>query len=217
MYFKNRAEAGQKLSKMLVKFKKQHCAVIALSPGAVMVGTQIASMLHANLSLLLTENINIPGEPDPIAAVDSENTFTYNNLFSLGEIEEFRLDYYSFIEQERFRKLHELHLITGKKGEINRETLKRHIIIIVSDGLNTGFTLDIASNFLKTVSTSKMIGVTPFATPDAYDRMRYLFDESYCINLIDNFLGVDHYYDDNDLPGLDKLFDISRNISLWWH
>jgi len=217
MYFKNREEAGDKLARKLKKYKTQNCVVVALSPGAVLVGARIAEYLHANLMILLTENINLPGEPEPIAAVASDNSFTYNALFSLGEIEELQMDFYQYIEQERFNKLHHLHLLLGKHGEIRKDRLKRHVIILVSDGLNTGFSLDIAINYLKTVNSPKVVAVAPFASPDAYDRMRLLFDDYYCLNLIDNYMGVNHYYDNNDIPNTEKLLELSQNISLNWN
>lgn len=216
MYFENREQAGRRLAKPLMKYNTHNTVVIAVSPGAVLVGAQIADALHSSLALLLTEDVNIPGEPEPIGSVTSDDIFTYNTLFSLGELEEFNLDYYSYIEQERFTKLHNLHLILGDRGEIKKDRLKHHILILVSDGLNSGFSLDVATNFLKTIEFPKMIAATPFATPDAYDRMRILFDESYCLNLVENFMGVNHYYDDNTIPAVDKLLTMSQNISLQW-
>ncbi len=38
------------------------CAVIALSDGAVLVGEEIASALHCVLTMLLIEDIQVPGE-----------------------------------------------------------------------------------------------------------------------------------------------------------
>jgi putative phosphoribosyl transferase len=216
MYFTDRGQAGRKLAEPLMKYKGRSIVVVAVSPGGVLVGAEIAETLHSNLVLLLTEDINIPGEPDPIGAVASDNSFTYNSLFSLGELEEFNLDYYSYIEQARFSQLHNLHLILGDQGEIKKDRLKHHILILVSDGLNSGFSLDVATNFLKTIEFPKLIAATPFATPEAYDRMRILFDESYCLNLVENFLGVNHYYDENAIPEITKLLTMSQNISLHW-
>ena len=98
MYFVNRADAGRRLAKKLKHHAHENIAIVALSEGAVIVGAQIAMELHGNLSLLLTENIFLPGEPDAIASITTGDTFTYNNKFSPGELEEFKSDYHQYIE-----------------------------------------------------------------------------------------------------------------------
>ena len=200
----------------LSKYKSDYCAVVSLSPGAVLVGSELSEHLHANLMLLMTENIKIPGEPDPIAAITSDNTFTYNSMYSIGEIEEFNMDFYSYIEMERMNKLHQLHLLLGKHGEIKRDRLRHHNIILVSDGLNNGFSISIAVNFIKTINYRKLIIVSPFATPEAYDKMRLIADDAICLNLVDNFMGVDHYYDNNKIPEVDELLNLSDDIAMKW-
>lgn len=216
MYFKDRDEAGAKLVPKLKKYVSDYCAVIALSPGAVLVGSQISEIIHANLMLLLSENIMIPGEPDPLAAITSDNTMTYNSLYSIGEIEEFNMDYYPYIEMERLNLLHNLHLLLGKHGEIKKDRLRHHTVILVSDGLNNGFSVSIAMNYIKTISYKKLIVATPFATPEAYDKIRLISDDAYCLNLIDNYLGVNHYYDENKIPDVDSLLKLSDDIALRW-
>src|ERR1035438_7102543 len=141
MYFKDRDEAGSKIVPKLAKYKTENCAVVSLTPGAVLVGSQISERLHANLMLLLSENINIPGEPEPLGAITSDNTMTYNSMYSIGEIEEFNMDYYPYIEMERMNLLHRLHLLLGKHGEIKKDRLRHHNVILVSDGLNNGFSI----------------------------------------------------------------------------
>lgn len=216
MYFKDRLEAGSKLVPLLAKYKKENCAIVALSPGAVLVGMPIAEQLHSNLMLLLSEDIDIPGEPVPMAAVTSDDTFTYNPWYSLGEIEEFNMEYFNLIEQERMNQLHRLHLILGKQGEIKKDKLKHHVIILLSDGINNGFSISIATNFLRTISFKKLVMVASFSTFDAYDKMKQAGDDCYVLNMVDNFLGVDHYYDDNKIPNMDKLLEVSNDISLLW-
>lgn len=216
MYFKDRIEAGTKLVPKLQKYKTEQCAVVALSQGAVLVGAELAQFLHSNLMLLLYEEIDIPGEPDSLAAITSDNTMTYNDMYSVGEIEEFTMDYSSYIEQERWNKLHNLHLVLGKHGEIRKDELRKHNVILVSDGLSSGFSISIAANFLRAINYSKLVIATPFATDTAYDRMRLIADDTYCLNIVVNYLGVNHYYDDNNIPSTDKLLTLSEDISLLW-
>ncbi len=216
MYFNNRAQAGRELAKKMDDYHNKQVVVLALSPGAVIIGAQIAMKLHANLMLLLTESIYLPGENDPIAAMTSAGTFTYNNMFSPGQLEEYITEYHHFIEERRIEKLHKLNKLVGKDGEINKNYLRHHTVIVVSDGLSSGFSLDIAAMFLKTVAIDKLIVATPLASIPAVDRMHLFADEIICLSVVVNYLGTDHYYDDNTIPSTEHLFELIRNITVNW-
>lgn len=216
MYFRNRAQAGRVLCKELLHFRDQNVAVIALSPGGVILGAQIAMQLHASMALLLTENIFLPGEPDAIAAMSSVGTFTYNNMFSPGQLEEAAGEFHSYIEAQRIEKLHKLNMIVGVDGEIKKEHLRHHVVILVSDGLNNAFSLDIAAGYLKTIAIKRLVVATPFASVPAVDRMHLMSDEICCLSVLPNYMFTDHYYDENIIPETDDLFKIIRNISYNW-
>ncbi len=216
MYFKSRADAGKIIASKLSHHKKENVAVVALSEGAVIVGAQIAMKLHGNLSLLMTENIFLPGEPDAIGAITGQDTFTYNNKFSAGQLEEFTSEYHSYIEEKRREGFHHLNVLLGNEGEIPRERLRYHTVILVSDGLVNGLSLDIAYDYLKRIAMKKLIIATPFATVKAIDRMHIIGDEICCLDVIDNFISIDHYYEDNTVPRTHDLFRVVKNISLAW-
>jgi putative phosphoribosyl transferase len=216
MYFNNRAQAGKILAEKLSMYNSQNVAVISLNLGGVIIGAQIAMRLHATLALLLTSDITLPGESTPLAAISSDNIFTYNKMFSVGQIEEMAGDYRSFIEQERRTGLHKLHSLLGADGEINRDFLQRHVIILVSDGFQNGFSLDIAADFLKPVNIKKMVVATPFATVPALDRIHILADEIQCLDVISNFMGTDHYYEDNTVPPTADLLKVIKNTPIHW-
>lgn len=216
MYFRNRAQAGRQLADKLVEYRVQNCAVIALSPGAVLVGAQIAMRLHADLMMLLTGDIVIPGENTPLAGVTSNNTMTYNPKFSSGQLYEMRSEYLSVIESQRIEKLHSLHVMLSDGGEIKRELLQRRVVILVSDGLSSGFSLDIANEFLKPVKLKRLVIVSPIASVSAIDRMHLVGDELRCLSTIENYMETNHYYDDNTIPAMPDIMKILRNTPVNW-
>jgi putative phosphoribosyl transferase len=205
------------LAQKLKPYKNQNVTVIALSKGAVIVGAQIAMELHGNLALLLTEGIYLPGEFDAIAGLSSEGTYTHNSMFTAGEIEEMVSEYNQYLEQQKMEKMHRMNLLLGHEGEIDRNMLRRHVVIVVSDGLPSGFSLDVAADYLKTVAVKKLIIASPIASISAVDRMHLLGDEIYCLSVPGNYMETDHYYDDNTIPDVDGAIKIIRNISLNWH
>jgi putative phosphoribosyl transferase len=216
MYFRNRAEAGRKLAEQLAEYRVKNCAVIALSPGAVLVGAQIAMKLHTDLMMLLTGNIVLPGEDTTLAGITSNNTFTYNPKFSEGELDEMRSEYLSVIEAQRIEKLHSLHVMLSDGGEIKRDLLRRRVVILVSDGLSSGFSLDIAAEFLKPVKVSRLVIATPIASVPAIDRMHLVGDEVHCLSTIENYMDTNHYYTDNSIPSMQNILKIMRNTPVNW-
>lgn len=216
MYFRNRADAGRKLAVKLEHYKGQKTSVVCLSSGAAIVGAQIAMCLRSNMMLLLTENIMLPGENEPIAAISSPGLFTYNNMFSPGQLEELATEFHQYIDAQRLEKFHRLNILMGRDGEIHSDDLRHHVVILVSDGLVSGYSLDIAYDFLKTIAIQRLIIASPFANVTAVDRMHLVGDEICCLNIIENFISVDHYYDDNTIPKTEDLFRMMKNINLAW-
>lgn len=216
MYFKSRAYAGRLLAKELYKYRFDNLAVVSLSEGGLIVGAQIAMRLHGSLSLLLSRNIFLPGENDPIAAVTSKGTFTKNNLFSAGQLEELLIDYHTLVEERRRQQMHDMNQLIDHDGEVKKEYLRRHVVVLVSDGLINGFSIDVAYDFLKTVAIKKLIVATPVASVQAVDRMHLLSDEIVCLDVKPNYISTDHYYDDNTIPSYENMQNVMRHISVNW-
>lgn len=216
MYFKNRADAGRLLAQKLEKYKPKHIVVVALGEGSSLVAAQIAMKLHANMCLYAIKDITVPGEDDVLAGLGSGDTFAYNSYFSPGQLEEYTSEYRSYIEQQRMDRSHELHALLGDEGEINKNLLRHRTVIIVADGLASGYSLDVATAFMKRVAIKSLVIATPVASVAAVDRMHLLADEVYCLNVTDNFIGVDHYYDENVIPSIDGVVKMMRNISINW-
>jgi putative phosphoribosyl transferase len=217
MYFASRTAAGQALAEQIVKrYKDDQCAVVALSDGSVMVGAQIALKLHASLSMLLVEPIELPREGTPIGGITDDGSFAYNGLYSPGEIEELVEDYRNYIEQEKENRLSEMHRLLGGGDLIRRDLLVHKVIILVSDGLSSGFSLDVAAEYLKPVHYKKLVIATPLASVKAVDRMHVLGDDIYCLTVLEDFLVVDHYYDTRDVPSHEMIVKTIEQITKHW-
>lgn len=181
-----------------------------------MVGVQIASQLHCILTMLLTAEIMLPREPYAIAGITSQGNVAFNQYYSKGEIDEMMTDYFSFVEQEKFNKMHDMNRLIGAGGLIDKKLLKGHTLILVSDGLSSGFALDLAAEYLKPVNYEKLVIVTPFASVQAVDRMHILADEIICMNVLENYIDTNHYYDVNDVPDHEVVIKTIEDIVLHW-
>lgn len=217
MYFKDRKEAGLKLAEQIVpKYQGENSVVLALNNGGVVVGAEIAMQLHCGVTLLLTAPITLPREPDPLAAVDQEGGFTYNSMFSSGEIEEYTSEYHNYIEQEKLEEFHKINHILSADGVMPRDMLHRHHVILVADGFPSGFALDAAANYLKPVRLKKLIVAAPIASVQATDRMHMLADDIYCLGVLENYMNTDHYYDEGEAPNHETAVKIMAEVPLNW-
>jgi predicted phosphoribosyltransferase len=217
MYFKSRVEAGQKLAELVgQKYQGQQCTVVGLSDGGVMVGAQISLKLNCVLTMLLSDTIELPREETAIAGISQDGRVSYNNVYSPGQIEDFVSEYHSFIEQEKLEKIHEMHRLVGRGGLIRKDLLRDHTVILVSDGLSNGFSIDIAAEFLKPIHINKLIVATPLASVQAVDRMHILADDIFCLSVVEDYINTDHYYDMQDVPPHDLVIKIIEEVVAKW-
>jgi len=217
MYFENREQAGQILAAELVgSYRYEDCTVVALSDGAVIVGEQIAQALHCLLTMLLVEEIEVPGEGTSFGGVSQDGGFTYNGMFSAGEIEEYNSEYHGYLEEQKRQAFQRLNRLLGDGGLIDNEMLRDRVVILVADGLDTGSSLDVAVDFLKPIRIKRLIVATPVSTVQAVDKLHILADELHVLDVKSNFMGVDHYYNQNDIPSHEDTVAKINQIVLNW-
>jgi len=217
MYFESRSEAGAKLAaELFERYRYENCAVVALSDGAVLVGEQIASALHSVLTMLLVENIDIPGENMSFGGVSQNGNFTYNGMFSAGEAEEYTSEFFGYLEEKKREAFQQINRLLGDGGLIDNEMLRDHVVILVADGLDNGASLDVAIDFLKPIRIARLVVVSPVASIQAVDKLHMLADELHILSVKDNYLGTDHYYNQNDIPSHEETVAKINKIVLNW-
>ncbi len=215
-YFTNRSEAGKVLAEQLQNLESQNVAVLALSKGAILTAKEIAKKLHSALYIFAVDDYGNSGDNLSMTALMSGGAFSYNTGFSLGELEEDLAAVRFFADQQHINEYLRLNYITGRRGTIPRELLNRHHIILVSDGLNSALSLQIASQYLAPIQTKKIILATPVASAVAIDRMHILVDQIFCLSSVDNYIGTDHYYSDNQIPDDKTVVETIQNIVFAW-
>lgn len=218
MYFESRQAAGKLLAERLEPvYRYEDCAVIALSDGAVLIGEEIATALHCVLTMLLVEDIEIPGESLSFGGVSQSGGFTYNGMFSAGEIEEYVSEFHGYLDEKKREAFQKINRLLGDGGIISKELLRDRVVILVSDGVDNGASIDVAMDFLKSIRTQKIVVATPTATVPAVDRLHLAADELHILDVKQNFMGVDHYFEDNTIPSHEDTIAKINKIVLNWH
>lgn len=217
MYFHSRAEAGEQLARQLFdKYRYENVAVVALGDGGVAVGEPIAERLHCVLTLLLSENVEVPGENQNFGAISQTGQFTYNSNLADSEISAYRSELHGYLEERKRQAFQKINRLIGDGGVIDQNLLQDHTVILVGDGLNDITVLDVALDFLKPVRVQRLVIAAPVASVELVEKVHLVADELHILDVKANYLDTNHYYDQNDLPTREETIAKINQIVLNW-
>ena len=204
------------LAGLLGAYRYENTVVVALSEGAVPVAMQIAAELHATLTMMLSEKIDVPGEGETFGTLNQDGQFVYNGMFSEGQIDEYYTEFHGYLEDQKREKTSKLNRLLGSGGIVDGAMLREHNVILVSDGLPNGTSLEAAMEYLKPLKVLRVIIVAPIASVAAVDRAHLLADEIHMLGVTDNYMDTDHYYEVNDVPDRETTLKNLNDYVLSW-
>lgn len=217
MYFHDRAEAGDRLADELMEYRFENSVVMALSPGGVAVGEQIARRLHTQLTLLLTARITAPGDTSLVlGAIDQTGVFTYNSMISPGEMEEYMEDMRGYLEEAKLQQMYQMISVVGEHGLADPAQIEGRNVILATDGVKNGLSFDAALHYLTRLKVEKTIGAIPVGPAETIERLHGLVDELHYLYIPDNFISVSHYYTDEDKIDPSTVMDRINNVVAKW-
>ena len=206
MQFIDRYQAGKKLAQALRRFKDiKGVIVLALPRGGVVLGAEVARLLRAPLDLVLVRKIGHPYNPEyaigsvadgqePILNPDEISEF--NKGLISQKIETARLE----IERKKDLYFEEGHVAPN---------LKDKIVLVVDDGIATGYTMKAAVNAVSAQRPKQIVIATPVASVSATELLKPADAQIVILDKPQNFLGAvgAHYLnfkevDDNEVRTL---------------
>lgn len=217
MYFESRAHAGAQLaSQLLERYRYENCAVVALSDGGVLVGEQIAAQLHCVLTMLLVEDIEVPGEGLSFGGVSQNGNFTYNSEFSDGEITEYTSEFFGYLEEQKREAFQRINRLLGDGGIISHDMLRDRTVILVDDGFQDAGVIAAALDFLKPIRMNRLVIAAPVAASSSVNILHIAADELHILDVKTNYFDTNHYYDDNTIPSHEETIEKINKIILNW-
>jgi len=189
MIFKNRIEAGQKLTEKLQGYKdNKEVVVYALPRGGVVLGKEIADALNTPLDILVIRKIGHPADPEYAVGAVAEDGHT---IFS-EEGEQIKNELKEIIEKEKKEALRRRSVYAGNKT-ISAEG---KIAVIVDDGVATGLTMELAINEIKHQKPKKIIVAVSVVPVDTAEKFKNKIDELFALKIEKDYLGaVAAYYE----------------------
>jgi predicted phosphoribosyltransferase len=189
MIFKDRHEAGQQLARELSKYKnKKDVIVLGIPRGGVEVAFNIAKTLKVPLSMVVTKKIGHPFESEfAIGAVSPGGHYSINKQYQAEAGEGYIKNTIKELTKEINRRYKEY---TNEK----LPKLKNKIVILVDDGLATGFTMLSAVEYAQSQNPKKIIVAIPVAAQDSFEKVKAAANEVVCLQVPVFFAAVGGFY-----------------------
>jgi predicted phosphoribosyltransferase len=178
--FRDRSHAGKFLAGMLDSYGDTDAIVLAIPAGGVPVAAVIAEHLHLLLDVLVVSKITLPWDTEAgYGAVAFDGSVRLNEKLlprlglSEGEIQQ-------GIEKT-FRKVS--YRVKGLRGERAFPDLSKQTVILVDDGLASGFTLLVGVEALRKARASQIVVAVPTGHWDSVQIMAPQVKAVYCANI----------------------------------
>lgn len=178
--FRDRENAGEILSQMLAEYKNTDAVVFAIPAGGVPVGAVIATELHIPLEVAIVSKITLPWNTEAgYGAVAFDGTVRLNEEMvsrvglTQNEIEE-------GIEKTQNKVKNRIAVFRSGRSSLQ---VSGRTVILVDDGIASGFTMMVAVEALKKAGAIKIVIAVPTAHLENIQGLIQEVDEVYCANI----------------------------------
>jgi predicted phosphoribosyltransferase len=178
VYFHDRADAGRTLARSLQRYKNlADVIVLALPRGGVPVAIEVARELNAPLDVFIVRKLGVPGHEElGMGAIASGGIRVFNEsiIRELGISDEVR-DLVTARERTELKRRERLYRDDRPPPQIEGKT-----VIIVDDGLATGFSMKAAVTALREQHPARLIVAVPTAPVATCSELKKMADEVVC-------------------------------------
>lgn len=206
--FKNRKEAGIKLSNKLLDYKDQDFIVLAIPRGGVIVGKEISDKLNLKLDLILSRKLRDKIDSNVIiGAVSPDRSF----ILDKEKIKKFDIkeDYIKIILRIESLEIERRNM--KYKGNRNFPNVENKNIILVDDGISTGNTMEVTLKFLKKMKPKKIIVAIPLLPKNLIEKIKTFCDNLIYIETSENTEIKDNYKNFNKIMDDDVIKILNKN------
>lgn len=198
--FKDRIDAGEQLARSIhLNGTDSSPIVLGIPRGGVEVGYPVALELGCPLDALTLRKLPLPwNDQMGFGAVTIDRKISLNKgLLKLGYLSD--EDVQSIVDDEYRELLRREKAYRGKRPFPN---LKGRSVIIVDDGLATGYTMLAAIGHVRAFQPRKVIVAVPVAHFEAYEQVRRKADIMICLHVekSESFAVASFYDSFPDLP-----------------
>lgn len=208
--FEDRREAGRKLADALIKrgYKNEPVVVLGIPRGGIVVADEIAERLSAPLDVIIARKLRAPFQPElGIGAVISGDHLTIIN----EEVARAVGATGNYLKQEIASQREEIERrLRFYRGSRPVTEVSGKTVIVVDDGIATGYTFRAALEGLRRSNPRKLIAAAPVAAQDSVDMLSAFADEVICLSTPAYFRAVGAWYRNFDQTSDEEVAAIMR-------
>ena len=189
--FVDRQEAGERLAEVLLGFASEDPVVLGLPRGGVPVAAEVASALHAPLDVLVVRKLGCPWQPElGFGAIGEGGVRVVNApLIEMLNISQEQLDQIAAREESEVAR--RVHRYRGDRLPVG---VQGRTVIIVDDGLATGFTARAGIEVVRHLGARRVVLAVPVAPRETLEQLRAVADEVVALETPDPFFGIGQFY-----------------------
>lgn len=207
--FVDRKDAGEKLSIELERFKDENPIVLAIPRGGIVTAYDTINKFGFEWDLIIPRKIGAPHNKEiAIGAISLDGTGLFNEKYiDMLNIPE------EYIKKEIFEQIEEIKRRLNKyKGNENFPDVKNKTVIIIDDGIATGFTIQAAIKSIRKHGAKKIILAVPVAPQDTISILGKIVDEVICLLIPQEFYAVGLHYKSFEQTTDEEVFNIVHKL-----
>ncbi|OGV27514.1 MAG: phosphoribosyl transferase [Legionellales bacterium RIFCSPHIGHO2_12_FULL_37_14] len=190
--YQDREEAGSVVADNLKDYMDNpNAIVLALARGGVPVGYEIAKKLHLPLDVMIVRKLGVPTNPEfAFGAITSGGVIILNQeiIKTLALKEQVIAEIKEKEEQELTRRE------KVYRGARPLPNIENKTVILVDDGIATGYTVKAAIIALRKQNPAQIILAVPVAPQDTLKELQNLVDDIVCPLIPDDLQAVGLWY-----------------------
>jgi putative phosphoribosyl transferase len=209
--FRNREEAAFRLAARLHGRPLCDLLVLAIPRGGVILGAVLAEELDADLDIVLTHTLPMPGNSELALGAVSEAGAVYLNKAGVALEPRLRgyLDYERQYQQREIVRRRQLY-----RGDRPAAPVQGRSVIITDDGVATGATMLAALQVLRRQLPLEIIVAVPVVARRGLEEVRECCDEVVCLLQPENLEAISPYYHEFDQVEDDQVVDLLSTFAV---
>ncbi len=208
--FEDRRDAGRKLADALIKqgYKDEPAIVLGIPRGGIVVADEVAEKLSAPLDVVIARKLRAPYQPElGIGAVVSGDHITIINEEVARAVGTSK----TYLEQEIAHQREEIERrMKFYRGSRPATEVSGKTVIVVDDGIATGYTFRAALEGLRRSNPQKLIAAAPVAAQDSAEMLSAFADKVICLSTPAYFGAVGAWYRNFDQTSDEEVAEILR-------
>jgi len=207
--FKDRYDAGRKLSTALQTYRADDAIVHALPRGGVPVAYEVSKNLNIPMDIFIVRKIGVPEQEElAMGAIASGGVRVLNqNVIKILNIPDDVIEDAALKERDELNRREKIYRNNRSFPSVVNKTA-----ILIDDGLATGASMRAAVKALRNLHPAKIVVAVPTASEDTCNEFKSEVDQVICVYTPAVFRGVGEWYDNFSQTTDEEVLDLMDEI-----